>query len=71
MAEPRNGYDGRLMAKILLITIQVPDPSEMWRRLVVIKTFAINYYHRKFLYAPWIHIFFVKAFLEATYSLAF
>jgi len=38
--------DGRLMAKILIVTIQVnlvPNPSEMWRRQhVVIKFFAIS-----------------------------
>ena len=48
---PRNGCDGRLIAKVLIITIQVnlvPNLNETWRMqhkftwIIVIKTFAIS-----------------------------
>jgi len=55
---PRNGCDGRLIAKILITTIQVnlvPILSETWRRqhkfawIVVNKVFAINLPSQPFL----------------------
>jgi len=54
---PRNGCGGRLMAKILIMTIQVnlvPNHSETWRRQhkfawIVIKIFAINLPSQPFL----------------------
>jgi len=55
---PRNGWDGRLIAKILIMTIHVNlvlNPSETWRKqhkftwIVVIKTFAINLPSQPFL----------------------
>jgi len=55
---PRNGCDGSLIAKILIMTIQVNlvlDLSETWRRqhkfawIVIIKIFAINLPSQSFL----------------------
>jgi len=53
-----SGCDGRLMAKILIPTIQVylvPNPSEMWRRqhneLSLLKFLLIFYHHSHFLAA--------------------
>jgi len=63
--------DGRLMAKILITTIQVnlvPNPSEMWRRqhrIVVIKFFAISLPSSHFLAATL--DFISVAFLGATH----
>jgi len=66
--QPRNGCDGRLMAKFLITTIQVnlvPNPSETWRRqhkftwIVVIKNFAISLPSQPFLgHHLGFHIFF-------------
>jgi len=72
MWQPRNGCDGRLMAKILITTIQVnlvPYPSEMWRRqhkftwIVLIKNFAISLWSQPFLGCLLgFHIFFTMDF---------
>ena len=67
---PRNGCDGRLIAKILIMTIQVNlvlNPSEMWRRqhkfawIVVIKIFAIII--AIYWSPPWISHFFHNGLL--------
>ena len=69
----RNGCDGKLIAKILIATIQVNfvlNPSEMWRRLhkfsriVVIRIFIINFPSQPFLGCHLrFHIFFHKGLL--------
>jgi len=74
---PRNGCDGRLIAKVLIMTIQlnlVLNPSETWRRqhnftwIVVIKFFAINLPSQPFLGCHLgFHIFFTMAFLRASH----
>jgi len=57
---PRNGCDGRLMAKFLITTIQVnlvPNPSETRRRqhnspeLLLLKILPLAYHHSHFLAA--------------------
>jgi len=68
--------DGRLMAKILIMAIQVPNPSEMRRRqhkftsIVAIKIFAISLYHQAISWPPCtldFTSFFTMAFLGATH----
>ena len=71
--QPRNGCDGRLIAKILITTIQVnlvPNHSETWRRqyefawIVIIKIFAINLLSQPFLgHRFGFHIFFHNGLL--------
>jgi len=80
---PRNGCDGKLIAKILITTIQVNLMLNLiWRRqhkftwIVIIKIFAINllYHHSRFLAATLdFTSFFTMAFLGVAhffYSLA-
>jgi len=72
--QPRNGCDGRLMAKFLITTIQVnfvPNPSEAWRRqhwIVIIKNFAISLPSQPFLGRHLgFHIFFHNGLFGATH----
>ena len=81
--QPRNGCDGRLIAKILQMTIQVNsvlNPSQAWRRqhkfswIIVITIFAIDLPSQPFLgHHLGFTSFFTMAFLGTAhffYSLA-
>ena len=62
--QPRNGCDGRLMAKILIMTIQVNVYK--YARIVVVKFFAINLPSQPFLGRHLgFHILFQSSFLGA------
>jgi len=63
----KNGCDGRLIAKILIMTIQVdlmPNHSETWRgntnsaELSLLKFLLLDYHHSHYWPPPWIsHLF--------------
>jgi len=67
----KNGFDGRLIAKILITTIQmnlVPNRSETWRGNTVIKILAISLPSQPSLAATLdFTSFFTMAFLGATH----
>jgi len=73
----KNGCDGRLIAKILIATIQVnlvPNRSEIWRgntnsaELVLLKFLLLAYHHSHSWPPLWIsHLFFTMAFLGAAH----
>jgi len=46
--QPKNGCDGRLIAKFLTMTIQV-NLCRIWHQIVIIKNFAINLPSQPFL----------------------
>jgi len=63
----KNGCDGRLIAKILITTIQVdlvPNRSETWRgntnsaELLVLKFLLLAYHHSHSWLPPWISYLF-------------
>jgi len=73
----KNGCDGRLIAKILIMTIQVdlvPNRSETLRgntnlvELSLLKFLLLVYHHSHSWPPPWIsHLFFTMAFLGDTH----